>query len=130
MRQILPVADFKITDEIYKDFENFVLKRNFTYSTNSEESLKKLVETARQEKYYDLAMAEFSALEAKLMHDNMKDLSHFKDEISFLLKQEIVSRYYYQWGSMEAAVEDDVEVARAIEVLKDPKSYYSILAVE
>ena len=127
---IPPVADFKITDEIYKDFENFVLKRNFTYSTNSEESLKKLVETARQEKYYDLAMAEFSALEAKLMHDNMKDLSHFKDDISFLLKQEIVSRYYYQWGSMEAAVEDDVEVARAIEVLKDPKSYYSILAVE
>jgi carboxyl-terminal processing protease len=125
-----PVAEFKITDEIYKDFENYVLKRNFTYSTKSEESLKKLIETARQEKYYDLAISEFSALEEKLKHDNIKDLFHFKDEISYLLKQEIVSRYYYQWGSMEAAIENDLEVAKAIGVLKDPKSYYSLLAAE
>jgi carboxyl-terminal processing protease len=127
---IPPVADFYITDEIYKDFENYVLQRNFNYSTRSEESLKKLIETAKQEKYFDLASSEFSALEDKLTHDNIKDLSHFKDEISYLLKQEIVSRYYYQWGSMEAAIENDVEVAKAIEVLKDPKSYFSILAVE
>jgi carboxyl-terminal processing protease len=124
------VADFAITDEIYKDFEKYVLKRNFSYSTKSEESLKKLMETARQEKYYDLAVSEFLALETKLMHDNIKDLSHFKEEISYLLKQEIVSRYYYQWGSMEASIENDPEVAKAIEVLKDPKIYSSILAVE
>lgn len=127
---ILPVAEFTITEEIYKDFENYVLKRNFSYSTRSEESLKKLIETARQEKYYNLAVSEFSALEEKLRHDNMKDLSHFKDEISYLLKQEIVSRYYYQWGSMEASIENDHEIAKAIEVLKDPKSYFSLLAAE
>ena len=127
---IPPVADFTITDEIYNDFKNYVLKRNFTYSTRSEESLKKLIETARQEKYYDLADSEFSALEIKLTHDNTKDFFHFKDEISYLLKQEIVSRYYYQWGSMEAAIENDVEIGKAIEVLKDPKLYNSLLAFE
>ena len=127
---IPPVADFTITDEIYIDFKNYVLKRNFIYSTRSEESLKKLIETARQEKYYDLADSEFSALEIKLTHDNTKDLFHFKDEISYLLKQEIVSRYYYQWGSMEAAIENDVEIGKAIEVLKDPKLYNSLLAFE
>jgi carboxyl-terminal processing protease len=127
---IPPVADFTITDEIYNDFKNYVLKRNFIYSTRSEESLKKLIETARQEKYYDLADSEFSALEIKLTHDNTKDLFHFKDEISYLLKQEIVSRYYYQWGSMEAAIENDVEIGKAIEVLKDPKLYNSLLAFE
>ena len=125
---IPPVTDFIITDEIYNDFKNYVFKRNFTYSTRSEESLKKLIETARQEKYYDLADSEFTALEEKLTHDNTKDLFHFKDEISYLLKQEIVSRYYYQWGSMEAAIENDVEIGKAIEVLKDPKLYNSLLA--
>jgi carboxyl-terminal processing protease len=124
------VADFIISDEIYNDFKNYVFKRNFTYSTRSEESLKKLIETARQEKYYDLADSEFSALEEKLTHDNAKDLFHFKDEITYLLKQEIVSRYYYQWGSMEAAIENDVEIGKAIEVLKDPKLYNSLLAFE
>lgn len=125
-----PVTDFRITDELYKDFENFVVQRNFTYSTRSEESLKKLIETARQEKYYDLAIPEFAALEDKLLHDNIKDLTLFKEEISYLLKQEIVSRYYYQWGSMAAAVENDLEIAKAIEVLKDPELYFSLLARE
>jgi carboxyl-terminal processing protease len=124
------VSEFNVNGEIYDDFKNYVLKRNFTYSTKSEESLKKLVETARQEKYYELASSEFSALEAKLTHDNTKDLSHFSEEISSLLKQEIVSRYYYQWGSMEAAIENDTEIKKAIEVLKDPELYYSLLQFE
>ena len=127
---IPPVSDFTITDEIYDDFKNYVLKRKFTYSTKSEESLKKLIETARHEKYYELANSEFAALEEKLTHDNIKDLINFKDEISYLLKQEIVSRYYYQWGSMEAAIENDSEITRAIEVLKDPGTYHSLLEIE
>ena len=127
---ILPVGKFRITDDMYNDFENYVRQRNFTYTTKSEESLKKLIETARQEKYYDLASSEFSSLELKLTHDNSKDLFHFRDEISSLLKQEIVSRYYYQWGTMEATIEDDSEISKAVEVLKDPKLYYSLLAVE
>jgi len=127
---IPPVQKFKITDEIYNDFENYVRRRNFTYSTKSEESLKKLIETAKQEKYYDLAETEFANLETKLTHDNNKDLLHFKDEISSLLKQEIVSRYYYQWGSMEAAIKDDSDISQAINVLKDPQLYNSLLNVK
>ena len=110
MIQFLLVGKFNITDDMYNDFENYVRQRNFTYTTKSEESLKKLIETARQEKYYDLASSEFSSLELKLTHDNSKDLFHFRDEISSLLKQEIVSRYYYQWGTMEATIENDSEI--------------------
>lgn len=124
------VSEFNVNGEIYDDFKNYVLKRNFTYSTKSEESLKKLVETARQEKYYELASSEFSALESKLTHDNTKDLFHFSEEIASLLKQEIVSRFYYQKGSMEAAIENDTEIKKAIEVLKDPEMYYSLLQFE
>jgi carboxyl-terminal processing protease len=126
---ITPVHKFTITDEIYNDFESYVRSRNFNYSTKSEESLKKLIETAKQEKYYDLARTEFENLEAKLTHDNNKDLLHFRDEISSLLKQEIVSRYYYQWGSMEAAIENDPDITEALGVLKDPKLYNTLLAV-
>jgi carboxyl-terminal processing protease len=127
---IPPVHKFKITDETYIDFENYVRRRNFTYSTKSEESLQKLIETAKQEKYYDLAKTEFANLETKLTHDNNKDLLHFRDEISSLLKQEIVSRYYYQWGSMEAAIENDNDITQAINVLEDPQLYHSLLTVK
>jgi carboxyl-terminal processing protease len=126
---ISPVHEFRITDEIYNDFENYVRYRNFAYSTRSEESLKKLIETAKQEKYFDLAKTEFTNLETKLTHDNNKDLLHFRDEIASILKQEIVSRYYYQWGSMEAAIENDSDIIKAIDVLKNPQLYHSLLVL-
>jgi carboxyl-terminal processing protease len=127
---ILPVRDFKITDEIYSDFMNYVINRDFTYSTRSEDELKKLIETARKEKYYDLASSEFDTLEKKLAHDNEKDLIHFRDEVSRLLKHEIVIRYYFQWGGMEATIEDDLEIAKAAELLKDNNQYLSILGYQ
>ena len=127
---IPPVADFKVDDKIYSDFREYVNNRNFSYSTKSEDSLKELIKTAKREKYYDLSAEEFAALEKKLAHDNEKDLTHFRDEISLLLKQEIVSRYYYQWGRMESTIEDDHIISKTVDVLNDREQYLTLLAVE
>jgi carboxyl-terminal processing protease len=45
-----------------------------------------------------------------------------------LLREEIVSRYYYQNGRIEATLNGDPEIKRAIEVLNDENLYNSILA--
>ena len=127
---ILPVPDFRITDEIYEDFINYVINIDFTYSTKSEETLNQLIETAQQEKYYDLASEEFVALGKKLAHDNMKDLNHFRNEISLLLKQEITKRYYHQWGAIESTITEDEEINKALLVLKDKNQYLSILSYD
>ncbi len=127
---ISPAPNFEITDKIYEDFMKYVINRDFTYSTKSESTLEQLIETAKQEKYYDLAADEFVALGKKLAHDNEKDLNHFRDEISSLLKQEIVKRYYYQWGGIESTISDDEEVLQAAELLKDTNHYLSILGYD
>ncbi len=113
---IASIEEFEITDRIYNDFRAFVASRDFTYNTRSEESLKKLIETARLEKYYDIADEEFSALEEKLAHDNDKDLNNFSEEIKQLLKEEIVVRYYFQKGQMKAILEKDTGADKAVEV--------------
>ena len=51
----------------------------------------------------------------------------FKDEIKQLLKDEIVSRYYYQKGRIEASLEGDEEIVKAIATLKDKDAYKSML---
>jgi carboxyl-terminal processing protease len=124
---IANIEEFEITDHIYDNFRAFIASRDFTYSTRSEESLKKLIETARREKYYDLADVEFSALEQKLAHDNEKDLNNFSEEIKQLLKEEIVVRYYYQRGRMQALLEKDTAIDKAVEVFGQPSLYLSVL---
>ncbi len=124
---IASIEEFEITEQIYENFQTFVASRDFTYNTRSEESLKKLKETARREKYYDMADEEFEALEQKLAHDNEKDLNNFSEEIKQLLKEEIAVRYYYQKGRMEAILEKDTGIDKAVEVFGQPNLYLTAL---
>ncbi|MCW5920596.1 MAG: peptidase S41, partial [Bacteroidetes bacterium] len=51
----------------------------------------------------------------------------FKDEITELLENEIVSRYYYQSGQIEASFKNDLEIKKAAEALKNKDVYSSIM---
>jgi carboxyl-terminal processing protease len=124
---IPPVGQFQIDDKTYEKFIDFVENTPFTYTSETEEMLKELKETAKDEKYLELASKEFAALEARLTHDLDRDLREFKTEISELLKDEIISRYYYQTGAIQSALTDDKEILLAKEVLTDMNKYRSIL---
>jgi carboxyl-terminal processing protease len=88
--------------------------------------LEKLLEVAKREKYYELSKVEFEALKVKLGHNIDQDLEHFKAEVSELMSDEIVSRYYYQKGAIKAALRDDKDVEKALEILQKPDGYASI----
>jgi carboxyl-terminal processing protease len=125
--QIAPPSEFKITDEIFNDFVNYVENSKFEYTSETQKLLEQLKESAKEEKYFDAAESNIAALEKSLAPDLDRDLSKFKKEISLLLKTEIVSRYYYQKGSAIASLEDDKAIEKAIEILADKSQYDEIL---
>ena len=51
----------------------------------------------------------------------------FRDEISEMLKSEILVRYYYAAGRLEGSLTTDPDVKKAIEVLHDRAKYNSLL---
>ena len=118
--------EFSITPEMYADFTQFVKKQDFKYESKTEEQLDKLLEVAKHEKYYDLSKEEFETLKVKLGHNLDQDLEHFKKEISELLSDEIISRYYYQKGAIKAALKDDKDIDKALEILHKPDGYAAI----
>ena len=126
-KQIVAAKEFHLSDAEYDDFIKFLSGKNFDYETKSEETLKQLKEIAKNEKYLDIAQSEFDALQKKLAHDKEKDLRSFKEEIKELIEDEIIGRYYFQSGRVEASLAKDEAVKKAVEVLKDPKKYSAIL---
>lgn len=120
--------EFSITPDIYNDFVQFVKKQDFKYESKTEEEFDKLIEVAKREKYYDISKNETDALKAKIEHNIDQDLEHFKKEISELMTDEIVSRYYYQKGAIKAALKDDQDVDKALEILHKPDGYAAIFA--
>ncbi len=118
---------FVVSDDIYKEFHQFLTAKNFTYESRSEQTLKTLIETARRERYYEGAKNEFAALEKGLTLNLNQDLEQFSEEIRDLLKDEIVSRYYYQKGAIIAALGNDKEIKHVLALFQNPVEYSRIL---
>lgn len=122
-----PAQDFTLTDGEYEKFKEFVLAKEFDYSTASEERLKKMKETAEDEGFYDDLEAEYTALLKKVVPSKERDLEKFGDEIKQLLENEIVSRYHYQKGRAVHSFKDDVYMQKALEIFENEGEYNTIL---
>lgn len=124
---ISPPDKFVLSDDDYNSFKNFVETKNFEYDKLSERSLNQLKSIMEFEGYLDVAAEEFKALEAKL-HPNLdRDLELFKDQIKDMIESEIVQRYYYKKGVLLHQLAGDKVFEKAVEVLKNPEVYDSIL---
>lgn len=118
---------FRLTDEDYDDFKTFLMNRKFNYKTVTEESLSELISNAKKEKYYDIHKDLFDDLEKDIAHSLDQDLKLFRKEISDLLEDEIISRYFYESGAIEWTIKKDEQIAKALEVLNNKEEYTSIL---
>jgi carboxyl-terminal processing protease len=118
---------FKFTDQDFSDFKTFLTKKNFDYKTVTEQSFNELVTNAKKEKYYDIHKDLFTSLEKDITHDLDTDLSTFKNEITELIEDEIMGRYFYEDGAIKWTIKTDVQILKSIELLKNKEQYNSIL---
>lgn len=118
---------FSLSDEDYDAFKAFVKTKEFEYDKMSERSLQQLKNIMEFEGYMGVAADEFKALEAKLHPDLDRDLDLFKDLITNIIETEIVQRAYYKKGVLVHQLSNDSVYDKAVEVLRNPMMYDSIL---
>jgi carboxyl-terminal processing protease len=118
---------YTVDDQCYQAFIEYLKRIDFKYDSASELMLKNLKEVAEQEKYYNLAQAEFDALKAKLSHSFDRDLDIAKSEIKKFIAIEFMQRTQYQEGSIKYQIKNDALIDSALIVLKDMKRYNEIL---
>jgi carboxyl-terminal processing protease len=118
---------FKFTDQDYSDFKTFLLNRKFSYKTSTEESLNELITNAKKEKYYDIHKDLFNDLENDIAHNLDQDLKMFRSEITDLIEDEIISRYFYENGAIAWTIQNDDQLLKARDILNNNEVYNSIL---
>ena len=124
---IAPIEEFEVSDSLYLAFKEAVKASDFTYDRQSEKALEALKEIAEFEGYTTDAAAEFAALEQKLSHNIDRDFDNFKSDISELLADELVTRYYYQQGAIIQSLKSDSTLLRARTLIVDKEAYHQIL---
>lgn len=126
-KSITSAKEFKIDDATYNDFMQFVKEKGFSYTTESEKKLKEFKKWAKEEGYLESLGSQIEHLEKELLADKENDLVKNRKDIEDLLRLEIVSRYYYQVGRIEASLLNDNDLNEAFDILLDQERYQSIL---
>ncbi len=120
-------SEFVVTEEIYTDFVSWLEGKDYDYTTYVEKSLEDLVKYAEKEKYYEEIKNSIEELKIKVSHNKEQDLVTHKVEIKEALKEEIISRYYYQEGVIEASLKIDKDLKSAMEIFSDQAAFGKIL---
>lgn len=124
---IAPPADFRVSNEIFSGFRQYLSEKKFDYTSKSELDIKSLKESAIKEKFPDEIQLEINSLQTLIETHKKENIAEFQDEISGLLKSEIVVRYYYQKGRIISGLSEDPDILKAREVLLDQKLLTSVL---
>lgn len=119
--------EFDISDEGYLDFVTWLEDKEYDYTTRVEKAIEDLIKFSEKEKYYEDIKEEIASLEKSVSHSKEQDLITFKEEIKEALKNEIVSRYYYEGGMIEASLDGDQEIKKSVEVLNNQNQYALML---
>lgn len=127
---IKEAGSFALTDNDYAAFKSYVLAQtDFDYTTASEEALRKMKETAEKEGYFEDVSAQYNQMLEKVTPSKERDLDKFRKEISELLEDEIISRYYFQEGRAKQQLKADPAVQKSVEILQTPAQYNTILKI-
>ena len=124
---IAPAKDFKLTDQDFEDFVKFIADKDYSYSTESEKILEELEKKSKEENYNNAIKEDLQVLHNKIQTDKKNDIYKQKKEIMSLLHEEISEKYYYRKGRIIASFDHDTELQKAIEILRNPEKYNSLL---
>lgn len=124
---IAKAKEFRLSDADYQKFMTFLANKDVTYSTSVEQSVEDLIKKAKDDKHFEDIKSEIEVIKKKISHNKANDLIRFKEEIREMLEQEIVSRYYFQKGMIEATFDDDADILAAINVLNNPDKFKGYL---
>lgn len=127
LKEPVDAKSFRLSDEGYNQFINFMKGKDYSYKTQAEAEIEQFIEEAKKERYFDEIKPQVEQVYKRITDNKKNDLMVYKDQISMLLEDEIVSRYHLERGSVESRFKYDQDVAAAVKILHDQEQYKKIL---
>ncbi|MDR2908144.1 MAG: peptidase S41, partial [Bacteroidales bacterium] len=120
-------SEFEVSDPIFNAFKTFIEGKDYAYKTFTEMKVEELEAMAKEENYLESIQGALDQMKTQVHHEKSVDLDRNSAEIKEILGIELISRYYFQTGTIEYVLRYDKEVKKAGQVLNDKEQYSQIL---
>tara|TARA_B100001250_G_scaffold216430_1_gene185706 strand:- start:337 stop:1923 length:1587 start_codon:yes stop_codon:yes gene_type:complete len=120
--------EFKISEKVYAQFENYLQDGDFNFSVYSEEVVSLLEEALQEENYFENMESDIQDLKANILANKKQDLFRYKSEIRDKLIDDLILRKFYRSGVIEYGLKTDSYVIEALKLLNSPSKYNSVLS--
>ena len=121
------LSSFNLTDADFKDFKSYLKQADFSFETKTEKALNNAFEIAKDEELNNSIKTDYNRLLNNLNVYKNKIIENEKAQLSSLLTDEIVKRYFYREGLYEYYTKYNPEIKTATEILSDPIKYSDYL---
>lgn len=116
--------EFQLSDKAFKQFLSYLEQESFSFHPKSEEKLEQLSTFIEEDPALQTPVAE---LLSRIEKAKSGDLKKHEAAIRKTIQKEIIRRYYYKSGLIQASFARDKVVLKATEILLDSNSYQSTL---
>ncbi len=124
---IKDINNFELTTKDFSSFKNYLQSNKFSFETETERTLEKVMISAKKEGLDDNIEKDFNTLVSNLNEAKAKAIDENKNQLLSLLSDEIVKRYVYREGLYEYYKLYNSEIKKATEILSDLSKYNSYL---
>lgn len=123
-------GDFVISDHTYDKFISFVKENEFNYEIEGERELKQFLSTVKEQNFPNEIIEAGENLYSRLQIVKEKDLRIHREQISKILLNELIEKYYGNRERIRISLIQDEQLHTAIDVLQNNKEYKKILAIK
>jgi carboxyl-terminal processing protease len=123
------LKSFHVSEKDYQDFLSYVKSQKFSYTAPLEDDVKKLVEAAKKDLYYEQLGSELDALMNKVHASESTDIKNYKSEIMEVLSEQIGFHYDLYIGQAQIFLQHDKAISEAKKILNDSSTYHKLLSV-
>lgn len=115
------------SDADFSDFKNYLKTSKFTFDTETEVALKKMLELAKKEKIDGTIATEYQQLLTAVQKSEENQLNQNQKEIKILILDEIIKRYQYKEGLYQYYTKNNIEIKKSVDILNNTSEYNKIL---
>ena len=117
-----------VTDDDFEALKLSLKKDNFQFDTETEKSLKAVMESAKKEKIDAGIAAQYQQLLTALQKSEENEINTNKQEIKKLLLDELIKRYQYKEGLYKYYTTSNTEIQKSVALLANTAEYKKILS--